>query len=105
MLLFIFQWTVLKNTYKQKLKFGGESTQETDSILHILKNSFWPIKKLCVQSQTETVPICPHTSRSLDLRFMFKLKRGHTHMAPYFQTIRLIDQYLSGKKIGSQWLD
>lgn len=105
MLLFIFQWTVFRNTYKQRLEFDGEATQETDFLLHTLKNSFWPIKKLRVQSQTETVTICPHTSRFLDLRFVSKLKLGHKHMAPYSQTCRLIDQCLSGKKKGSQWLD
>lgn len=46
MLLFISQLTELKNTYKQRLEFGGESTQETDFHFHTLKNSFWPIKKL-----------------------------------------------------------
>lgn len=82
MLLFIFHWTVLKNTYKQRVEFGGEPTQETDFLFHTLKNSFWPIKKLCVQSQTETVTLCPHTSRFLDLRFVSKLKLGHKNTWP-----------------------
>lgn len=50
MLLFTFQWTVIKNTHKQRLGFGGESTQETDFLLYTLKNSFWPMKKLRAQS-------------------------------------------------------
>lgn len=100
MLLFIFQWTVLKNTYKQKLEFGGESTQETDFLLHILKNSFWPIKKLCMQSQYAL------THQGLWISGLCLNSNEDIHT--WLLILRPSDSStntLVKKKIGSQWLD
>lgn len=48
-------------------------------------------KRLPVQSQNETAIIHPHTSGSLGLRFVFKIKLEYKHPAPDSQTFGLVD--------------